>query len=92
MADAHGSGPCVGNNMRVQVPSSALNKKRVSTLCRPFSYLVWKRLLFTPCGVSSTEDLPMKVAFGKGANPLSTVLHILTLSAASAQSCLNCNG
>ncbi len=23
MADAHGSGPCVGNNMRVQVPSSA---------------------------------------------------------------------
>lgn len=24
MADAHGSGPCVGNNMRVQVPSSAL--------------------------------------------------------------------
>ena len=25
MADAHGSGPCVGNNMRVQVPSSALD-------------------------------------------------------------------
>ncbi len=25
MADAHGSGPCVGNNMRVQVPSSARN-------------------------------------------------------------------
>ena len=24
MADAHGSGPCVGNNMRVQVPSPAL--------------------------------------------------------------------
>ena len=23
MADAHGSGPCVGNNMRVQVPSPA---------------------------------------------------------------------
>ena len=23
MADAHGSGPCVGNNMRVQVPFSA---------------------------------------------------------------------
>ena len=27
MADAHGSGPCVGNNMRVQVPSSALELK-----------------------------------------------------------------
>ena len=27
MADAHGSGPCVGNNMRVQVPSSALEMK-----------------------------------------------------------------
>ena len=27
MADAHGSGPCVGNNMRVQVPSSALDFK-----------------------------------------------------------------
>ena len=27
MADAHGSGPCVGNNMRVQVPSSARNIK-----------------------------------------------------------------
>ncbi len=25
MADAHGSGPCVGNNMRVQVPSPALD-------------------------------------------------------------------
>ena len=25
MADAHGSGPCVGNYMRVQVPSSALD-------------------------------------------------------------------
>ena len=48
-------------------------------------------LLFTPCGVSSNEDLPMKVAFGKGANSLSTVLHVLTLSAASAQSCLNSN-
>ena len=28
MADAHGSGPCVGNNMRVQVPSSALDIKK----------------------------------------------------------------
>ena len=27
MADAHGSGPCVGNNMRVQVPYSALDLK-----------------------------------------------------------------
>ena len=26
MADAHGSGPCVGNNMRVQVPSPAYKK------------------------------------------------------------------
>ncbi len=25
MADAHGSGPCVSNNMRVQVPSPALS-------------------------------------------------------------------
>ncbi len=29
MADAHGSGPCVGNNMRVQVPSPALKKRPI---------------------------------------------------------------
>ncbi len=32
MADAHGSGPCVGNNMRVQVPSSAFEMKKSSRL------------------------------------------------------------
>ena len=30
MADAHGSGPCVGNNMRVQVPSPALDSTRAA--------------------------------------------------------------
>ena len=28
MADAHGSGPCVGNNMWVQVPSPAYKKPK----------------------------------------------------------------
>ena len=32
MADAHGSGPCVGNNMRVQVPSPAYKKQQSNLL------------------------------------------------------------
>ena len=35
---------------------------------------------------SQQWDLPIPVAFGKGANPVFNALHILTLSAASAQS------
>ena len=47
MADAHGSGPCVGNNMRVQVPSSALSEKE-----KPKA-LSLRLFLFTHWGESS---------------------------------------
>ena len=33
LADAHGSGPCGSNTMRVQVPPPALAKKPVSKTC-----------------------------------------------------------
>ena len=38
LADAHGSGPCGSNTMRVQVPPPALAKKPVSGREQVFSY------------------------------------------------------
>ena len=51
MADAHGSGPCVGNNMRVQVPSSAFETKHPRCL--------WHRGFFVSKGES---PLPLRVS------------------------------
>ncbi len=48
-------------------------------------------LLFTPYRCSQQLDLPNKIAFGNGANPCIGFCNFLTLSAASAQSCLNSN-
>ena len=65
MADAHGSGPCVGNNMRVQVPSSALDvgalkQRNVSEL---FSYIKLIRMSHLLSGVAGTEGLTYEVHY-----------------------------
>ena len=52
LADAHGSGPCGSNTLRVRLPSSALNvsgslgdKASYFFACIPF-YCAWSEVLF----------------------------------------------
>ena len=57
MADAHGSGPCVGNNMRVQVPSPALKKTsnlRLDVFLMSYDFICFFRFLFSYILISAS--------------------------------------
>ncbi len=48
LADAHGSGPCGGNTMRVQVPSSARKRWSCDCLFFCFCFLEYDMVEYNP--------------------------------------------
>ena len=57
MADAHGSGPCAGNSMRVQVPFSALASSRLESFLQTTFFIFCLHLFLCSLTLFQNRDM-----------------------------------